>query len=188
MPEAPIVICGIAGSLRSASFNKALLRAAQELAPPGMEIRPFERLAEIPFFDADRETKGDPEPVTALKRAIDEAGALLVATPEYNYSIPGVLKNAVDWASRPGGGKRVLAGKPVAIMGASPGMFGTVRAQLALRQALHGTGSYVLPRPEVMVTRCEEKFDTAGRLADEATRKAVRQLLEALVGWAARFR
>lgn len=188
MPDAPIRVCGIAGSLRSASYNKALLRAAQELAPPGMEIRFFDRLEQIPLFDADREAMGDPEAVAALKKAIGEGDALLVATPEYNYSIPGVLKNAVDWASRAGGGKSVLAGKPAAIMGASPGMFGSVRAQLALRQALHSTGTYVLPKPEVYVARCEGKFDAAGTLTDEPTRKAVRQLLEALAAWAGRFR
>ncbi len=188
MPDAPIEVCGIAGSLRSGSFNKALLRAAQELAPAAMRIRFFDRLEQVPLFDADREAMGDPEAVTALKKAIGEADALLVATPEYNYSIPGVLKNAVDWASRAGGGKSVLAGKPAAIMGVSQGMFGTVRAQLALRQALHGTGTYVLPRPEVHVARAQEKFDAAGVLTDEATRKLVRQLLEALAAWVGRFR
>lgn len=187
MPDASIKVCGIAGSLRSGSFNKALLRAAQELAPAGMEIRVFDRLAELPLFDADLEGRGDPRPVAALKQAIREADALLVVTPEYNYSIPGVLKNAVDWASRAGGGKSVLAGKPAAIMGASPGMFGTVRAQLALRQTLQGTGTYLLPKPDVYVARCQEKFDAAGALTDEPTRKVVRQLLEALAGWVGTF-
>lgn len=188
MPDPSMKVCGIAGSLRSGSYNKALMRAAQELAPAGMEIRFFDRLEQIPLFDADREAMGDPEAVAALKRAIGEADALLIATPEYNSSIPGVLKNAVDWASRAGGGKSVLAGKPAAMMGASPGMFGTVRAQLALRQALHSTGTYVLPKPEVYLARCQEKFDAAGNLTDEPARKAVRQILEALAAWAARFR
>jgi chromate reductase len=187
VPESTLKVCGIAGSLRAGSYNKALLRAAQELAPPGMEIRFFDRLEQIPLYDADREAMGEPEVVAALKKAIGEADALLVSTPEYNYSIPGVLKNAIDWASRPAG-RSVLNRKPAALMGASPGMSGTMRAQLALRQSLLFTETYLLPKPEVYVARCQEKFDAAGNLTDEPTRKAVRQLLEALAEWAARFR
>jgi len=186
MPDPDLVVCGIAGSLRSGSFNKSLLRAARELAPEGMEIRPFERLGEIPLYDADLEAKGEPEPVAALKRAIAGADALLVATPEYNYGVPGVLKNAIDWASRPAG-RSALDRKPAAIMGASPGAMGTVRAQLALRQAFQHNETYVLLRPELLVARAHEKFDAAGRLADEPTRKALRALLEALATWARRF-
>src|SRR5690242_14601242 len=112
--------CGIAGSLRGGSYNRALLRAAVALAPSGVEIRVFDRLADVPPYNADVEAKGDPEPVGALKQAIRDADALLIVTPEYNYGVPGVLKNAIDWASRPPTGS-VLNGKPAAIMGATPG-------------------------------------------------------------------
>lgn len=176
-------VLGIAGSLRKASYNRGLLRAAQELAPAGMEIKIFEGLGAIPLYDADVEAQGDPAPVTTLKTAIGEADALLIATPEYNYGVPGVLKNAVDWASRPPG-KSVLNGKPAAIMGASPGATGTARAQLALRQSFVFTQTYALLQPEVLVARAHERFDAEGRLTDEGTRKFVRQLLEALADWA----
>lgn len=174
-----LVVCGIAGSLRAGSYNKMLLRAAAELAPAGMEIRPFERLSEIPLYDADLEAKATPAPVAALKRAVREAAAVLVCTPEYNWSVPGVLKNAIDWVSRPAA-ETPFAGKPVAVMGASPGAVGTARAQQHLRLVLASNGALVLPGPEVLVARCREKFDQSGKLADEATRKFAGQLLEAL--------
>src|SRR5205814_8833807 len=123
---------GIAGSLRTGSYNRALLRAAQELAPAGLELLTFD-LAPIPLYDGDVEAQGDPEPVGALKTAIRDADALLIVTPEYNYGVPGVLKNAIDWASRPPG-QSPLNGKPAALMGATPGMTGTARAQLQIRQ------------------------------------------------------
>ena len=175
-----LVVCGIAGSLRAGSYNKMLLRAAMGLAPAGMEIRPFERLGEIPLYDADVEARGAPEPVQALKRAVREAGAVLVCTPEYNWSVPGVLKNAIDWASRPAA-ETPFAGKAVAVMGASPGAVGTARAQQHLRLVLASNGALVLPGPEVLVARCQEKFDASGKLTDEGTRKFVGRLLEALV-------
>jgi chromate reductase, NAD(P)H dehydrogenase (quinone) len=175
-------ILGIAGSLRAGSFNRALLRAAVELAPDGVTIDLFEGLGAVPWYDADVESRGDPAPVAALKSAIGNADAILIATPEYNYGVPGVLKNAIDWASRPSG-KSVLNRKPAAIMGASPGGTGTVRAQLMLRQSFVFTETYVLLRPEVLVARAHEKIDAQGRLTDEPTRDHVRQLLEALVAW-----
>jgi chromate reductase len=178
-------VLGIPGSLRAASFNRALLRAASELAPDGMEIRIFDGLRDVPLYDADVEAKGDPPPVVALKTAIGKADALLIATPEYNYGVPGVLKNAIDWASRPPG-KSVLNGKPAAIMGASPAGTGTARAQLALRQSFVFTDTRVLLRPEVLVARAQEKIDAQGRLTDEPTREFIRQLLEALLDWAPR--
>lgn len=178
-------VLGIAGSLRAGSFNRALLRAAQELAPPGMHIRIFD-LAPIPLYNGDVEAAGDPEPVAALKAAIREADALLIVTPEYNYGIPGVLKNAIDWASRPAG-RSPLACKPAAIMGASPGMGGTIRAQLLLRQTLLFTETYAMLRPEVIVARAHEKFDAQGRLTDAPTRELVSKLLVALGEWAPRF-
>lgn len=186
-PTQPLKIFGLAGSLRKGSFNRALLQAAVEVAPKEVEIRVFERLGEIPLFNADVEAAGDPEPVVALKSAIREADALLIATPEYNYGIPGVLKNAIDWASRPSDGS-VLQGKPAALMGATPGMTGTARAQLALRQAFLFTETYAVLQPEVLVARAHEKIDGQGRLKDEATRNFIRALLETLVAWTFQLR
>ena len=181
-----LVVCGLAGSLRAGSYNRSLLRAAQELAPEAMEIRIFDRVGELPLYDADVEAEGDPEPVQALKQAIEEAGALLVATPEYNHGVPGVLKNAIDWASRPARAS-VLDGKPAAIFGASPGVTGTARAQAQLRQAFVFTNTPVLPQPEILVYRAGEKFDESGRLTDEKTREFVAKLLVALADWARRL-
>lgn len=186
-PSRLLKIFGLAGSLRRGSFNRALLHAAVEVAPKGVEIRIFERLGEIPPFNADVEAEGDPEPVVALKSAIREADALLIATPEYNYGIPGVLKNAIDWASRPPDGS-VLQGKPAAIMGATPGMTGTARAQLALRQTFLFTETFTVIRPEVLVARAHEKIDDRGRLKDEATRDFIRELLDGLVTWTFQLR
>src|SRR5712691_1249932 len=149
-------VVGICGSLRAQSYNRALLRAAHELAPPGMQIADFD-IAPLPPYNQDVESVGIPEPVAALKRAIGDADGLLIASPEYNYGIPGVLKNAIDWASRPPG-KSPLNGKPAAIMGASMGTGGTIRAQLQLRQAFLFTDTPVLSRPEVYVARAQERF------------------------------
>jgi len=179
-------VLGVAGSLRAGSFNRGLLRAAEELAPAGMQIRSFE-LRGIPLYDGDVEAQGDPEPVREWKHAIAEADALLIATPEYNFGVPGVLKNAIDWASRPPG-RSVLNGKPAAVMGATPGMTGTARAQLQLRQAFVFTQTLALLYPEVLVARAHEKFDAEGRLADETTRGLVRALLEGLAAWTQRLR
>lgn len=175
-----VVVCGISGSLRAGSYNTMLLRAAGELAPAGMEIRPFERLAEIPHYDGDLEARGTPGPVAELKRAVREAAAVVVCTPEYNWSIPGVLKNAIDWASTPGR-ETPFAGKPVAVMGASDGVVGTAKAQQHLRLVLASNGALVLPAPEVLVGRCREKFDGSGKLVDETTRKFVARLLQRLL-------
>ena len=184
--ERPLVVCGIAGSLRRGSLNRALLRATQELAPADMEIRIFDRVGEIPLYNQDVEAEGDPEPVQALKRSIGEADALLVATPEYNHGVPGVLKNAIDWASRPPG-RSVLAGKPAAILGASPGITGTARGQSQLRQAFVFTDTPALPQPEILVYRAHEKFDADGRLTDEKTREFVGKLLRGLADWTRRL-
>src|SRR6266540_725009 len=169
---------GIAGSLRAGSYNRALLQAARELAPAGMEIAEFD-LRELPLYDGDVEAAGDPEPVAALKDAIRSADALLIATPEYNRGVPGVLKNAIDWASRPPLGSP-LAGKPVAIMGASTGRGGTARAQEQLRAAVEYSRANVLNDPEVLVPEAYMRFDERGRLTDEETRKEIAALLEAL--------
>ena len=185
MTDQTLSVLGVAGSLRRASYNRSLLHAARDLAPPGMSLRTFE-LDAIPLYNADVEAAGDPGPVAAFKQAVREADALLVATPEYNYGVPGVLKNAIDWASRPPG-KSPLAGKPAAIVGASMGQGGTIRAQLQLRQAFLFTEVYALLKPEVAIPRCQEKFDAEGRLTDEAARGQVRKLLEALRDWTLRL-
>jgi chromate reductase len=177
-------VLGIAGSLRSGSYNRALLRAAVELAPPTMGIDIFD-LAPIPLYNYDIEQQGDPEPVTRFKQAIAAADALLICTPEYQQGVPGVLKNAIDWASRPPG-RSVLQDKPVAIMGASPGMTATARAQTQLRQTLAYNNCPTLMRPEVLVARAHEKFDAEGRLTNETTAKFVRELLTAFSDWIAR--
>jgi chromate reductase len=179
-------ILGLAGSLRRESYNRALLRAAAGLAPPGVTVGVFERLGEIPPYNDDTRLRGLPDPVADLWQAIAAADALLVATPEYNYGVPGVLKNALDWVSRPPA-ESPLRHRPVAIMGASTGSFGTARAQLALRQTFQCVESYVLLKPEVMVFRAAERFDDAGELADESTRDQVAQLVEALLAWARRW-
>jgi len=182
-----IRVLGVAGSLRAGSFNRSLLRAAVDLVPAGMEIATFEGLREIPPYDADVESQGDPPPVAAWKRAISEADAVLFVTPEYNYAVPGVLKNAFDWASRPAG-KSPLNRKPAGIMGVSGGNSGTARAQLALRQSCVFTETYAMLRPEVLVPRGAEKFDAEGRLTDERTREAVRKFLGVFASWIERFR
>jgi chromate reductase len=174
----PVSVLGIAGSLRAGSYNRALLRAAQELAPAGVEVTEFD-LRPIPLYDGDLEAEGDPEPVCALKDAISAADALLVVTPEYNHSIPGVLKNAIDWASRPALGSP-LAGKPVAIAGASTGLSGTRRAQEHLRQALAFPQARVLDEPRLLVPEAFFKFDEDGRLGDPDTIEALGAILEAL--------
>ena len=181
-----IVVCGIAGSLRAASYNRALLRAAVELAPAEMEIRIFDRVGELPLFNEDVEAAGTPEPVAALRAAIGEADALLVATPEYNHGVPGVLKNAIDWASLPPRGS-VLDRKPAAILGASPGVTGTARAQTQLRQAFGFSNVRALPQPEILVYRAHEKFDAEGRLTDAKTRDFLGKLLVELLEWTRRL-
>lgn len=178
-------ILGIAGSLRKGSYNRAALRAAQELAPEGADIELFE-LDTIPLFNQDLEPQM-PRAVADLKARIREADAVLFVTPEYNYSVPGVLKNAIDWASRPYGDNS-WDGKPAAIMGASPGMLGTARAQYHLRQMLVFLNMYPLNRPEVMIARAQEKFDGEGNLTDPETRKRIAKLVQALADWAAAMR
>ena len=171
-------ILGIAGSLRSGSHNRALIRAARELAPAGVEIVDFD-LYELPFYDGDVEAAGDPVSVTAFKEAIRVADALLIATPEYNRGIPGVLKNAIDWASRPALASP-LAGKPVGIMGASTGRGGTRRAQQQLRDALEFPRAVVLDEPQVLVPEAFMRFDEHGELVDEETRSSIAELLDSL--------
>lgn len=183
----PIRVLGIVGSLRHGSHNRKLLEAARALAPGGMEIRIFD-LADIPLYNGDRDKDPErPDAVDDFKRAISAADALLIATPEYNHSIPGVLQNAIDWASRPAM-KSPLAGKPVGIMGASPGALGAVRAQQQLKLVLLATLAAVMPHPGVTVGQVAEKFDAAGTLVHEPTREFVAAFLEDLGKWTRRLR
>ncbi|HEX2251134.1 MAG TPA: NADPH-dependent FMN reductase [Gemmatimonadales bacterium] len=179
-------IAAFAGSLRTKSYNRALIGAAQELAPEGMEIEPIE-IGDLPFYNADVEARGDPPAVTRFKTAIAGADGLLIATPEYNEGIPAVLTNALDWASRLPG-RAPITGKPVAIIGASPGQVGTARAQSHLRQILGHVHARVLPPPELLVARAHERFDDRQRLTDEQTRKVLKDLLERFARWIARER
>jgi chromate reductase, NAD(P)H dehydrogenase (quinone) len=180
----PLTILGIAGSLRKQSFNRWLLRAAQQLAPADTTIEIFE-LDDIPAFNQDDEAN-PPAKVSQLKERVRAADAILFVTPEYNYSVPGVLKNAIDWASRPYGDS-AWSGKPAAIMGASVGAIGTARAQYHLRQMFVFLNMYAVNQPEVMVANAHKHFDQQGKLTDETAQKLIRQLLEELVGWTRRL-
>ncbi len=176
----PIKILGIAGSLRKGSFNRMLLRAAQQVVPPDATLESFE-LDGIPGFNQDEE-RNPPAKVVELKAKVRAADAILIVTPEYNYSVPGVLKNAIDWASRPYG-ESAWSGKPVAIMGASVGATGTARAQYHLRQSFVFLNMHPLNKPEVMIGNAAEKFDANGRLLDDKAKDLIRQLLQELVAW-----
>jgi len=179
-------ILGFAGSLRRASYNRGLLRAAAESAPTGVIIEIID-LADIPLFNQDVEDAGEPASVVAFKRAIAQADALLVATPEYNHGIPGVLKNAIDWASRP----RLtspLRDRSVGIMGASPGRGSTARAQAQLREAFVFTGACVMPLPELLVGGAGAAFDHDGNLTDQDVRASIVDFLDALRIWTLRIR
>jgi chromate reductase len=180
----PVRILGIAGSLRHKSYNRAALRAATQLVPEGATIDIFE-LDGIPGFNQDEE-QNPPAKVTELKRRIREANAILIVTPEYNYSIPGVLKNAIDWASRPYGDS-AWNGKPAAIMGASVGAIGTARAQYHLRQMFVFLNMFPINQPEVMIGNASKRFDAEGNLTDDATKELIRQLLQNLVEWTRRI-
>lgn len=164
-------VVGFAGSLRRGSYNRALLRAATELAPPVLHIE-IHDLADIPLYNADVEAGGVPQSVAQLRDAIRKADAVLIATPEYNHGVPGVLKNTIDWLSRPPRDS-ALNGKVAAVMGASPGITGTARGQSQLRQSFVFTNTYALLQPEVLVGRAHEKFDGDGHLVDQPTREFV---------------
>jgi chromate reductase len=180
MSDKKLSILGIAGSLRNGSYNKMLLNAAAGLLPEGAVLEKFD-LEGIPVFNADLENSL-PGRVTELKAKIAAADAVLIVTPEYNYSVPGVLKNAVDWASRPYGSNS-FEKKPVAIMSASPGMFGGARAQYHLRQTLISIGAFAMVKPEVFVAQVNNKFGPDGKLADADTEKHVMSFLESFARW-----
>jgi len=183
--ETKLKILGFAGSLRVGSYNKALLRAAADLLPDGATLEIFE-LNDIPPFNQDLEMNM-PAKVKEFKSKIREADAILIATPEYNYSVPGVLKNAIDFASRPYG-DNAFTDKPVAIISASPGMLGGARAQYHLRQIFVFLNMHPLNGPEVIVTFAQNKFDSNGNLTDENTRNFLKQLLQNLTHWTRRLR
>lgn len=176
----PLTILGFAGSLRRGSYNRAALRAAKELAPPNVTLEIFD-LDGISPFNQDEEAH-PAEKVVKFKERIRAADAILMVTPEYNYSVPGVLKNAIDCASRPYGDS-AWGGKPVAVMGASTGSLGSARAQYHLRQSFVYLNMFPLNQPEVMISNAASKFDQDGNLTDERTRDLIRKLLDALVEW-----
>jgi chromate reductase len=178
--QKPFKILAFAGSLRKGSYNKALVRAAVEVAPENVTIEVFD-LEGIPLFNQDSENNPPPK-VTEFKEKIRNADALLIATPEYNYSIPGVLKNAIDWASRPYRDNS-LADKPVAIMSASTGMLGGGRAQYHLRQSFVFLNMHPVNKPEVILPFAAQNFDADGKLTNEQTKILIKQLIEALVAW-----
>jgi chromate reductase len=180
MDDRPVKILGIAGSLRADSYNRAALREAQRLVPNDAELEIFE-LDGIPGFNQDEEMQ-PPAKIIELKKRVRAADAILFVTPEYNYSIPGVLKNAIDWASRPYGDS-AWEGKPVALMGASIGTLGTARAQYHLRQVFVFLNMYPVNQPEVMIANAAGRFDAAGNLTDEKAKDLIRQLLQNLVAW-----
>ena len=186
MADQRFKILGIAGSLRKASWNRGLIRAAAEGAPDGIEIVTLD-LDLVPPYSQDVEDAGDPSSVVALKDVIRLADALLIATPEYNNGMSGVLKNAIDWASRPRAAS-VLRDKPVAVIGVSPGASAAARAQQQVRDAVVYTGGCVLPEPELLVSATIGKFDGAGNVIDPELRAQVVEMVTGLRDWAERIR
>lgn len=178
-------ILGMSGSLRRGSFNTATLHAARELSPAGMTIEVFD-IAPIELYNDDVRQQGYPPPVAELRAKIKAADGVLIVTPEYNYSIPGVLKNAIDWASRPP--EQPFDGKPIGLMGASGGGFGTARAQYHLRQVFVFLNGLVMNRPEVMIPAAQNKFDANGTLTDQQTRDFISAHLAAFKAWVLRIK
>jgi chromate reductase, NAD(P)H dehydrogenase (quinone) len=174
-------VLALSGSLRKASFNAALLRAAGEAAPSGTLVTLFDGLEGVPLFNEDLEIGAPPPAVKRLRDEVESADGLLISTPEYNHSLPGVLKNAIDWLSRPP--VRVLAGKPVAVIGATTGTWGTRLAQAALRQVLFSTESLVMQRSALFVRGATGLFDPRGKLIDSATAAALGALMQEFTDW-----
>ena len=174
-------IVAISGSLRQASYNTATLKAAMELKPDDMQIE-IAGIGDLPLYSEDVEKQGWPEPVARLRKTLQPADGVLISTPEYNYSMPGVLKNAIDWLSRPDGESPIF-GKPVGIMGATPSIIGTARAQAHLRQVAYYNAMPLLASSEVLISRAQEKFDRAGRLVHDETRKFLAEFLVDFRNW-----
>jgi chromate reductase len=184
--ENKLRVLGFAGSLRAGSYNKTLLRAAADFIPEDVDLEIFD-IGDIPAFNQDIERDMMHAKVKEFKSKIRDADAILISTPEYNFSVPGVLKNAIDWASRPYG-DNPFDGKPVAIMSASVGMLGGARAQYHLRQIFVFLNMHPINTPEIIVTFAQDKFDSSGKLVDENTKKFLRQLLQNLVDWTRQLR
>jgi len=182
MAERPIAILGVSGSLRQGSYNTAALRAAQALLPPDATLD-IATLEGTELFSEDVERQGWPPGIARLRERAGRADALLFATPEYNYSVSGVLKNAIDWLSRPPR-QGPIWGKPAGVIGASQSLQGAARAQMHLRQVLYYNAMSVLPTAEVLISRAQDKFDGQGQLTDTPTRDFLRDYLEKLVAWA----
>ncbi len=182
--QPPLTILAISGSLRAGSYNTAALRAAQEDAPNGVSIE-IASIAGIPLYDSDIQAQGFPPEVTGLGELIRGADAVLFASPEYNYSMSGVLKNAIDWLSRLP--EQPFAGKPVGMIGASMGLLGAVRAQYHLRQTLVFLDALPVNKPEVFIAQAHQRFDAEGRLTDDAVRGFIRAHVEALAAWTRRL-
>lgn len=176
---------GLAGSLRTGSVNRALLRAIARASEPRMRLRIFD-LSPVPLYNGDVEAEGDPGPVAALKRAVREADLVIFATPEYNAGLPGVMKNAVDWVSRPPK-PNAWEGRPAAVTGATPGGLGTVHAQVQLRSALAHVGALVMPLPRFGVSGAARAFADDGSLADPATAERLERFLERAADWSDRM-
>ncbi len=174
------LIVGISGSISSGSYNTKLLRAFGELVPSDVEFRLLEGLDTLPFYSPDLDGENLPEQARQLRETVRAADGLVVASPEYNYSYTALAKNAIDWLSRPYG-SHPLVGKVVAVIGASQGLLGTVRAQLHLRDVFHATQSDVLARPEVFVTQAASKFNAEGHLVDAPTRELLASLVDAFM-------
>lgn len=181
MSKKTVHILGIAGSLRKASYNKSLLQTAQKIAPPSMEIELYSALGQIPLYNEDVREQGFPPVVETLREKIKMADGLLFVTPEYNYSIPGVLKNAIDWASRPPA--QPFNEKPICIIGASPSLLGAARAQYDLRRCFIFLNGYILNVPEIFVNEAHKKFDNTGVLTDEGTKDILQKTLVAFETW-----
>jgi len=177
-------LLGIVGSLRKASLNRALLREVGQVLPDGATLIEFDALGDLPLFNSD--LVGTPAPVEALKQAIAGCDGIIFSVPEYNYSIPGALKNAIDWASRPPA-TSPLRGKPVGMIGSSVGMSGSMRAQYHLRQILIYSDNPVLVQPEVLIPRAKERFDAELRLTDDSTRELLRTFAAAMVQHVQRY-
>ncbi len=178
-------IVGLSGSLRQASYNTAALMAAQAMVPDGVTIT-LADLSSIPIYNDDDRIKGQPASVSALAKRISEADAVMIATPEYNYSVPGMLKNVIDWLSKVP--EQPFKDKPMAILGASMGTFGTARAQYDLRKMFVFLDAHILNQPEVMIGSAQTRFDSEGQLIDEATKKLMLSQIIALRDWSLRIR
>jgi chromate reductase len=179
-------ILGLAGSLRLASVHRGILRAAHEVGPEWMSCESFD-LSRIPYFNQDIEDEGNPEPVEGLREKMRTHDAVLIATPEYDYAVPGILTAALDWALRSRYDPTPFRHKPVGIVGASPGGGGTTRGQMVLRQILLHPPAYVMPDPQMLIPFSHQKFDAeTGDLMHEETRERLRRFLEALVEWSER--